>query len=85
MNTDDYDALPCRTTDPELWFMDGSNIETRRLRDQAVAMCQECPVREACLRMALGFESGDAQHRHGVYGGTLPEERAQPARRRAVA
>lgn len=48
----------------------------------AKKVCEECPVREICLEVALQFERGKAgDMRHGVWGGHTPEERARIARR----
>ena len=47
-----------------------------RDRRYAKRVCAGCPVREACLRMALDAERGASIYeRHGVFGGTVPSER----------
>ena len=47
-----------------------------RDRQYAVSVCAGCPVREACLRMALDAERGTGVYeRHGVFGGLTPIER----------
>lgn len=47
-----------------------------RDRSYAVGVCEGCPVREACLRMALDAERGTGVYeRHGVFGGLTPIER----------
>lgn len=47
---------------------------------QAVALCQDCPLREACARLALDAEGDDSVYRrHGIFGGLTPEQRAQTA------
>ena len=47
-----------------------------RDRRHAVGVCESCPVREACLRMALDAERGTGVYeRHGVFGGLTPIER----------
>lgn len=38
--------------------------------------CAACPVRDVCLWVALAYES-DAGFHHGVWGGTVPEQRAR--------
>lgn len=58
-------ALPCRTTDPELWFSRSS-----RDRSSAVALCQPCPIRTACAQYAI-----DHQDVSGVWGGTTAADR----------
>ncbi|MET9098323.1 WhiB family transcriptional regulator [Streptomyces antibioticus] len=57
--------LPCRTTDPDLWFSRSSTD-----RALAVALCQECPVRTACAQYALNDRSLT-----GVWGGTTAADR----------
>ena len=47
-----------------------------RDRRHAKRVCEGCPVREACLRMALDAERGTGVYeRHGVFGGLTPIER----------
>ena len=47
-----------------------------RDRRYAVGVCGGCPVREACLQMALDAERGTGLYeRHGVFGGLTPIER----------
>ena len=52
-----------------------------RDRRYAVGVCGGCPVREACLRMALDAERGTGVYeRHGVFGGMTPIERFRTQR-----
>ena len=63
---------PCQTTDPELWFgipEYGENFEQFNY-STAKQLCNQCPVREACLAYAL-----KAPELHGVWGGLAPKER----------
>jgi WhiB family transcriptional regulator, redox-sensing transcriptional regulator len=54
-------ALPCVTSDPELFFAESpQQVET------AKAVCSACPVREECLTGALGRSEP-----YGVWGGQL--------------
>lgn len=46
----------------------------------ALAVCESCPVRRACLDFALAVE-GDWP-RWGIYGGTVPRDRQRIARAR---
>lgn len=63
---------PC-AADPELWFSD-----ERDEQEQAKAICDGCPVRVECLRLALTNEAGKArQQRFGVWGGLTPYQRAK--------
>jgi WhiB family redox-sensing transcriptional regulator len=63
---DDVDApvaaeTPCRVNDPELWFAESpADVEF------AKALCQACPVRQACLTGAL-----ERREPWGVWGGQL--------------
>lgn len=60
----------CRSTDPDLFFPIGS-IGTVPLEIQAAkAVCDSCPVVDACLRYAL-----ETNQESGVWGGTSEEER----------
>ncbi|GGS81795.1 WhiB family transcriptional regulator [Streptomyces griseoviridis] len=60
-------GLPCRTTDPELWFSRSSSERTL-----AVALCRECPIQTACAQYAL-----DHPELRGVWGGTTAADRRQ--------
>lgn len=66
----------CLDTDPELFFP----ISSRDLRGraEAVALCRACPVREACLRIALA-DPGIV----GIWGGTDEDERRRLRHRSA--
>lgn len=53
--------LPCRTSDPELFFAESpADVEL------AKALCQDCPLRQVCLAGAL-----DRGEPWGVWGGEL--------------
>ena len=56
-----YDQLPCRVSDPELFF-----AESPRDVETAKAMCRDCPLRQACLDGALA-----RREPWGVWGGEL--------------
>jgi len=62
----------CRGFDTDLFFP-----ETDEDAAPALAICQGCPVREACLEFALATNQAD-----GVWGGTTPDERRRIRRRR---
>lgn len=57
---------PCRR-DPDLWFS-----ETREAQELAADACRTCPLLDRCLSYAVA-----ARERHGVWGGTTPNERAE--------
>ncbi len=55
------DALPCRRTDPELFFAESpADVEA------AKALCLDCPLQQVCLEGAL-----DRREPWGVWGGQL--------------
>ena len=57
----DLERLPCRTSDPELFFAESpADVE------EAKALCRPCPFRTACLAGAL-----DRREPWGVWGGEL--------------
>jgi WhiB family redox-sensing transcriptional regulator len=58
--------------DPELWFPDATLGPYRRriATQKAKAICKSCPVRAACLQMAL-----DANIQYGIWGGLTEHER----------
>ncbi len=65
----------CRQIDPDLWFAESS----RRIHARASSICEDCPVRRACLTWALVFHE-----QFGVWGGLSPGER-RPLWRRLAA
>lgn len=65
----------CREADPELFFpADGQPAEPAR------RICRRCPVIRDCLDEAMRHEE-----RHGVWGGTSPNQRTTLRRRLALA
>lgn len=57
----DEALLPCRASDPELWFAElPADVE------HAKVLCQDCPVRQMCLGGALA-----RREPWGVWGGEL--------------
>ena len=58
-------GLPCRTTDPEIFFSKSSTE-----RERAKGLCQGCPIRTACAQYAL-----DNPELSGVWGGTTAADR----------
>lgn len=50
-------------------------------RDAAVVVCESCSRIEACKQDAMRMEGASkASRRHGVWGGSTPEERAEEYR-----
>ncbi len=65
----------CKGADPGLWFpRRGGSM------DKAKAVCRACPARVPCLNWAV-----QADERAGVWGGTVPDERARLRRNRRSA
>lgn len=64
--TDDWrDHAACIGAEPDIFFPERGESPAR-----AKAFCARCPVRQECLEQAL-----DDDERHGVFGGTTPQER----------
>jgi WhiB family redox-sensing transcriptional regulator len=64
---------PCEIGDPEAWW------PVRGDSPDAVAGCEGCPARAACLAYAVA-----ADERRGIWGATTPAERQQLARLNAA-
>jgi len=63
--------LPCRDVDISVFFPKGKDASRPRgVYDEAVAICADCPARQACLEYALRLNETD-----GVWGGRTPEQR----------
>ncbi|WP_184573550.1 WhiB family transcriptional regulator [Streptomyces zagrosensis] len=66
------EAVPCRSYDPEVFFAESpADVE------YAKALCQTCPLREACLAGAK-----DRREPWGVWGGELFVQGVVVARKR---
>lgn len=79
-------SLCSKVGNPEDWFpTDGDNYHEDTAWQQAIAVCNRCPVRTQCLQLALDTEIGEdgtplpRQGRFGIYGGTFPADRAKLA------
>lgn len=70
------DQAACQDGDTRAWFPTDAQHD---LRDQAIRVCQGCPVRNECLEHAL------ATRPPGVWGATTERERARMIRERANA
>ena len=63
----------CAQVDPELWHPDG----TGSTYGDARRICERCPVQRQCAAFAQESEGDVAHsHRHGLWGGELPRQRA---------
>lgn len=66
----------CRNHDPNLFFpADGG----WHIAKQAIAICNECPVRTDCLTYAL-----EENQQYGIWGGTSYKQRQTLRRQRAA-
>ena len=63
----------CRGVDPEVFYPVSDEDEAL----EAKAICEDCPVRVACLEYALA-----AREKHGVWGGHTERERRRLLRQR---
>ena len=63
----------CRGIDVEIFFPEREDADV----EAAKAVCETCPVREACLEHALAH-----REREGVWGGTTERERRRILRQR---
>ena len=61
------DAASCRSSDPDVFFPDGEDVEAI---GRAKEICAACPVREECLAFAVELNQTD-----GIWGGRTPAER----------
>jgi WhiB family redox-sensing transcriptional regulator len=68
----------CRSADPELFFPISRTGAGLAQVEQAIRICQGCPVRVDCLTWALGRGMT-----HGVWGG-LDEDQRQSMQRRST-
>ena len=64
------DNASCRSVSPELFFPAGSTGIAADEIEGAKAVCESCPVREACLQFAL-----ETNQEAGIWGGTTEDER----------
>lgn len=69
------DDAACVGKDPDAWFPDPSDI---RGTENAISVCNGCPVRSQCLELALTAEA-DGAARFGIFGAKTPVQRARMA------
>jgi WhiB family redox-sensing transcriptional regulator len=68
----------CAETDPEIFFSEESGMRSvYRYERQAKAICNQCDLKSPCLAYAMSDPDLD-----GIWGGTLPRERAEFRRMR---
>jgi len=72
MNQQWRSKAACQGLDPDIFYpLDDED------GDEAKAVCDVCPVREACLEHALGY-----REKEGVWGGATERERRRIIRQR---
>jgi WhiB family redox-sensing transcriptional regulator len=64
------DNAACRDADPDLFFPIGTAGPALRQVQEAIGICQTCPIQVRCLAWALEQRVTD-----GVWGGTTAEQR----------
>lgn len=72
-NPNPWEVVECRTSDPELWWVDNTESITEDKDKLALALtiCNRCPMREPCRDRGLG----DDDILWGIWGGLMPGER----------
>ena len=71
------DDAACRGIGPEAFFPTEMNLTGAR---RAIAICDDCSVRLACLISAMHEEERTYGGRHGIRGGLTPTQRMQLAK-----
>ena len=71
------DDAACRGIGPEAFFPTEMNLTGAR---RAIAICDGCSVRLACLISAMHEEERTYGGRHGIRGGLTPTQRMQLAK-----
>lgn len=71
--TDWRSRAACAGADPEVFFPNPKSGGDYR---PALAFCDRCTAKDACLSDALDMERTNG-YRHGMRGGLTPEQRAQ--------
>ena len=61
--------------DPDAWYPVARGQRARVQAAQAIAACNQCPVRLACLEMSMRQWATGGQH--GIWGGLLESERVR--------
>ncbi len=74
MNPTWHNRAACRGLDPSIFFLSTDDEDDA---SQAKAVCELCPVREACLEHALAY-----REKEGVWGGCTERERRRIIRQR---
>jgi hypothetical protein len=64
-------VTPCQVEDPRLWFAKARS----RMEQQAVAWCNQCDERMACLASTLQFEQRNGAVQPAVFGGLTESQR----------
>ncbi len=70
----------CIGLDPDVFHPSFVGRRQAQAYRTAKAICASCPVQAECLTYALTVEGAERLGRHGVWGGTTPEQRDRIAR-----
>jgi WhiB family redox-sensing transcriptional regulator len=62
----------CKYEAPDLFFPEGYGKEPREKTERAIAICNRCPVKQACFDYSLA-----TRQRHGTWGGVDERTRAK--------
>lgn len=60
----------CSFKNSDLFFPVGSSMKALKQSNEAIAICNECPVKIDCLEYAINTNQDS-----GIWGGTTEEER----------
>ena len=69
-------ACTASKLNPDAWYQVSATTAARLEAAEAIAVCAACAVREQCLELA---QRNWAIGQFGVWGGTVPTERAKTA------
>ena len=70
-----FNKALCRGMRTNIFFPDTAvGVSVAGIYDQAVKICERCPVADKCLAYAMDCETNDVR-RYGVWGGKTPRER----------
>lgn len=73
------DHANCRDADPDLFYINRTDLGWTSDASEAKTICASCTVRRACLEYAMTHHEI-----HGIWGGTTPRERRTLRRQRQL-
>lgn len=79
----DWNTAACAEIGTEVFFPEGKGAALKAGYAEAKKVCARCPLRAACLEVALAAEGmAIVKYRSGVWGGMNPTERREIALQR---